>query len=97
MLPLTALNDALRGVVNEGRPFDGVLPQVAILAAWGGLSFRVGAEVVPLAIERGSDYVPRGLELLDDYPRAAVRPARTASASTGVPAADSCSASLCST
>ena len=39
VLPLTALNDALRFVINEGRAFDGVLPQVAILAAWGLISF----------------------------------------------------------
>ena len=39
VLPLTALNDALRFVINEGRAFDGVLPQVGILAAWGLISF----------------------------------------------------------
>ena len=39
VLPLTALNDSLRIIVNEGRSFDAVLPQVAILGAWGGLSF----------------------------------------------------------
>jgi ABC-type multidrug transport system permease subunit len=39
VLPLTALNDALRFVINEGRPFGGVLPQAGILAAWGAISF----------------------------------------------------------
>jgi ABC-type multidrug transport system permease subunit len=39
VLPLTALNDALRLIVNEGQPFLAVLPHVAILAAWGGISF----------------------------------------------------------
>ena len=38
-LPLTALNDSLRLVVNEGQPFTAVLPQAGILAAWGGISF----------------------------------------------------------
>jgi len=39
VLPLTALNDSLRIIVNEGRGIDAVLPQAAILAAWGGISF----------------------------------------------------------
>jgi hypothetical protein len=39
VLPLTALNDSMRLVVNEGQTFAAVLPQVGILAAWGGLSF----------------------------------------------------------
>lgn len=39
VLPLTALNDSLRIIVNEGRTFDAVLPQVGILSAWGGISF----------------------------------------------------------
>lgn len=39
VLPLTALNDALRIVVNEGRSLDAVLPQIAILSLWGGVSF----------------------------------------------------------
>jgi ABC-2 type transport system permease protein len=39
VLPLTALNDSLRLIINDGRAFDAVLPQVAILAAWGGISF----------------------------------------------------------
>ena len=39
VLPLTALNDSLRIIVNEGRGIDAVLPQAGILAAWGGISF----------------------------------------------------------
>ena len=39
ILPLTALNDALRGVVNEGLPLDAVLPQMVTLALWGAMSF----------------------------------------------------------
>jgi ABC-2 type transport system permease protein len=37
-LPLTALNDALRGVMIEGAGLMAVLPKVAILAAWGTVS-----------------------------------------------------------
>lgn len=39
VLPLTALNDALRIVINEGGAFDAVLPQVGILALWAAGSF----------------------------------------------------------
>ena len=45
VLPLTALNDAMRCVVNEGQPFAAVLPQVAILAAWGGVSFALSLKL----------------------------------------------------
>ena len=38
-LPLTALNDALRGVMLEGSGLSHVLPDLAILAAWGIVSF----------------------------------------------------------
>jgi ABC-2 type transport system permease protein len=38
-LPLTALNDALRGVMNEGQGFAGVAPELGILVAWGVASF----------------------------------------------------------
>ncbi|MGZ4808228.1 MAG: ABC transporter permease [Thermoanaerobaculia bacterium] len=38
-LPLTALNDALRGVMNDAASFGTVLPQIAILLAWGAVSF----------------------------------------------------------
>ena len=45
VLPLTALNDALRAVVNEGRSLDAVLPQIAILAGWGSLSFALSLKL----------------------------------------------------
>ena len=38
-LPLTALNDALRGVMLEGTRLGALLPEIAILAAWGAVSF----------------------------------------------------------
>jgi len=38
-LPLTALNDALRAVINEGLSLAAVVPQMAILATWGVVSF----------------------------------------------------------
>ena len=39
VLPLTALNDAMRGVMNEGQSLTALVPQVATLALWGLLSF----------------------------------------------------------
>lgn len=39
ILPLTALNDALRAVINEGQPMSAIAPQVATLGLWGTLSF----------------------------------------------------------
>jgi ABC-type multidrug transport system permease subunit len=38
-LPLTALNDALRGVMLEGTGLVSLQHEIAILAAWGGVSF----------------------------------------------------------
>jgi ABC-2 type transport system permease protein len=38
-LPLTALNDALRGVMLEGTTLVPLLPEIAILATWGIVSF----------------------------------------------------------
>jgi ABC-2 type transport system permease protein len=38
-LPLTALNNALRGVMLEGTGLVPLLPKLAILAAWGAVSF----------------------------------------------------------
>jgi ABC-2 type transport system permease protein len=38
-LPLTALNDALRVIINDGGSIDAVAPQLGLLAAWGGVSF----------------------------------------------------------
>jgi ABC-type multidrug transport system permease subunit len=44
-LPLTALNDALRGVMNEGHGFTQIVPELAILAAWGVVSFAVALKI----------------------------------------------------
>jgi len=44
-LPLTALNDALRAVVLEGAPLSAQAPRVALLLAWGGLSFLLALRV----------------------------------------------------
>ena len=38
-LPLTALNDALRGVMLDGTGLVPLLPELALLAAWGAVSF----------------------------------------------------------
>ena len=44
-LPLTALNDALRGVMLEGTGLVGLLPELALLAAWGTVSFVVALKI----------------------------------------------------
>ena len=44
-LPLTALNDALRGVMLEGTGLAGLLPEVALLAVWGTVSFLVALKI----------------------------------------------------
>jgi ABC-type multidrug transport system permease subunit len=38
-LPLTALNDALRGIMLEGSSLVSLVPELAILTAWGLVSF----------------------------------------------------------
>jgi ABC transporter DrrB family efflux protein len=43
--PLTALNEALRGIMTEGRGLAGIAPQIAILAAWGIVSFAVALKI----------------------------------------------------
>ncbi len=40
-LPLTALNDALRAVMNDGAGIAAILPGLAVLAAWGIVSFAL--------------------------------------------------------
>ena len=40
-LPLTALNDALRAVINDGAPLHQAWPQVVVMLVWGGVSFVV--------------------------------------------------------
>jgi len=44
-LPLTALNDALRAVMNEGAPLRSIWVGVAVLAAWGLVSFAVALKI----------------------------------------------------
>jgi ABC-type multidrug transport system permease subunit len=44
-LPLTALNDALRGVITEGRSPAAVAGKLAIVAAWGLASFLVALRI----------------------------------------------------
>jgi len=40
-LPLTALNDALRAVINDGAPLPATWSQLLVLVVWGGVSFAV--------------------------------------------------------
>ena len=44
-LPLTALNDALRGVMLEGTGLVPLLPELALLAVWGIASFLVALKI----------------------------------------------------
>ena len=44
-LPLTALNDALRGIMNEGRPLSGVAVPLVILCAWCVVSFLLALRI----------------------------------------------------
>jgi ABC-2 type transport system permease protein len=44
-LPLTALNDALRGVMLEGTGLVSLLPEIALLAVWGAASFVVALKI----------------------------------------------------
>jgi ABC-2 type transport system permease protein len=41
ILPLTALNDALRAVINDGTPLVATWPALLVMALWGGISFAV--------------------------------------------------------
>ena len=44
-LPLTAMNDALRGIMLEGRSLTAVWTQVAILVVWGAVCFIVALKL----------------------------------------------------
>jgi len=44
-LPLTATNDALRALMNEGASLTAVLPQLGVVAAWGLVSFFVALQI----------------------------------------------------
>jgi ABC-type multidrug transport system permease subunit len=45
LLPLTALNDALRAIMVDGAGFGAIARPLAILAAWGVASFGVGLRI----------------------------------------------------
>jgi len=45
LLPLTALNDALRAVINDAAGFPQIAMPLAVLAAWGILGFAVGIRI----------------------------------------------------
>jgi ABC-2 type transport system permease protein len=45
LLPLTALNDALRAVINEGAGVGGVAPQLLVLTVWGTVSFAAALKL----------------------------------------------------
>ena len=44
-LPLTALNDSLRGVMLEGTSLGALLPEIALLAGWGVVSFLLALKL----------------------------------------------------
>ncbi|WP_437686156.1 ABC transporter permease [Sorangium sp. So ce176] len=44
-LPLTALNDALRGVMLEGATLAALAPELAVMAAWGVASFALALKL----------------------------------------------------
>ena len=44
-LPLTALNDGLRGVMLEGTGVATLLPEIALLALWGSVSFILAVKL----------------------------------------------------
>ena len=45
VLPLTALNDALRAIVNEGLALSAVASELAILATWGLVCFALSLKL----------------------------------------------------
>jgi ABC-2 type transport system permease protein len=44
-LPLTALNDALRGVYNDAAPLAGVLPELLVVTGWTALTFLLALRI----------------------------------------------------
>ncbi|HUU32627.1 MAG TPA: ABC transporter permease, partial [Vicinamibacterales bacterium] len=44
-LPLTVLNDALRAVMNDGETLAAIWRELAIMSAWGGLSFALSLKL----------------------------------------------------
>jgi ABC-2 type transport system permease protein len=44
-LPLTALNDSLRAIMNEGGALVDVVPELGVLALWGTFSFALALKI----------------------------------------------------
>jgi ABC-2 type transport system permease protein len=44
-LPLTALNDALRGVMLEGKDLPAIAAEIAIMSAWGLVAFAIALRI----------------------------------------------------
>jgi ABC-2 type transport system permease protein len=44
-LPLTALNDALRAVMNDAAPVGKIAMPMVVLAAWGAVSFAIALRI----------------------------------------------------
>jgi ABC-2 type transport system permease protein len=44
-LPLTALNDSLRAVINEGAPLQAIWVPLAVMAAWTVVSFALALKM----------------------------------------------------
>lgn len=44
-LPLTALNTALRAIINEARPMSSLIPEMLVLAAWGLGCFLIALKI----------------------------------------------------
>jgi ABC-2 type transport system permease protein len=44
-LPLTALNDAMRGVMNYGNPLSSCWLELVVLAVWGTASFAIALKI----------------------------------------------------
>jgi ABC-type multidrug transport system permease subunit len=45
VLPLTALNQLLRGIMLDGHSLAALLPQAVILLAWGSVSFAIALKI----------------------------------------------------
>jgi len=45
LLPLTALNDALRAVMLDGKPLTAVVSEIIVLAVWGVGSFAIALRI----------------------------------------------------
>jgi len=44
-LPLTALNDGLRGVMLDGQPLTRLAPEILVLSAWGVVCFGIALKI----------------------------------------------------